>query len=127
MHATWAGIWPGGKFGSGMHAARKEPKLTLLHSWERSICSSNARCLASPPPQSNWRGLLPPIASNSSLNIQYFSNNRGGAFADRRCVVNLTEADIESLHRSGFPIGATGDRLVSYEGFSKWLRAGTKR
>ena len=42
------------------------------------------------------------------------------------CVVNLTEADIESLQRSGFPIGATGDRLVSYERFSKWLHTVTK-
>jgi len=43
------------------------------------------------------------------------------------CVVNLTEAELEFLRRSGFPIGASGNRLVSYERFSKWLHTLTKR
>ena len=42
-------------------------------------------------------------------------------------VVNLTEADIESLQRSGFPSSASGNRLVSYERFSKWLHILSKR
>lgn len=41
------------------------------------------------------------------------------------CVVNLTEAVLASLRRSGFPIGGDVSRLVSYERFSKWLRAKT--
>jgi hypothetical protein len=41
------------------------------------------------------------------------------------CVVNLTEAALTSLRRSRFPIGGDENRLVSYEGFSKWLRAKT--
>lgn len=38
------------------------------------------------------------------------------------CVVNLTNADLASLRRSGFPIGSTANRLLSYEDFRTWLR-----
>ena len=39
------------------------------------------------------------------------------------CVVNLTEADLHALRGSGFPISTDVNRLVSYERFSKRLRA----
>lgn len=43
------------------------------------------------------------------------------------CVVNLTEHDLASLRRDGFPTGKAENRLISYERFSEWVRAKTKQ
>jgi hypothetical protein len=52
---------------------------------------------------------------------------QGWKMCGSACVVNITEAELDSLRRSRFPIGPNPERLVSYERFSKWLRAITKQ
>jgi len=42
------------------------------------------------------------------------------------CVVNLSDRDLTSLRRDGFPIGNAENGMIRYERFSEWLRAKTR-
>jgi hypothetical protein len=48
---------------------------------------------------------------------------KGWTLRGSACVVNLTEHNLASLRRRGFPMGTGEKRLVSYQRFSKWLQA----
>ncbi len=47
--------------------------------------------------------------------------NEGWELQGSICVVNLTDSDLTFLRRSGFPIGGSPNRVVSYEQFPRWL------
>jgi hypothetical protein len=83
------------------------------------VCPAEARFTFLPPsPQS------PPSSSPSKTSwATALLQRKGWTLRGSACVVNLTEHNLASLRRRGFPMGTGEKRLVSYQRFSKWLQA----